>query len=332
VKAGVRILAPALLLLTISAAGVSAADRNRGTGPQCEGRPEPYRGVVIDAMSQIDEKMNFADAIRMVRAAGINRLALFARSRKSLGDNEAQVLSLASRNPDLIVVGAPKYFLSRGDLDGRFIDATMKGIRDNHYAFIGEILYTHGDKSHGEQTADGERFVDPAEPGTAKLLAALKGSGVPLMTHWEVYDWDRDWPAMHKLYADWPEQTFIIPHMAFGSPAQVRTILDSHPNVVMTISKKAEPQTALSDEAKGQLLGEPLADRCGRLDAEWKNTLEAYRDRLMFATDAHKNFRWLDYGRHADNLRGVLSQLSPEAAAAIAHLTAERVYRLKPAG
>ena len=58
------------------------------------------------------------------------------------------------------------------------------------------------------------------------------------MTHWEVYEWERDWPRFSKIYSEHRDIIFIIPHMAFGHPNQVDEILSLHPNVYMTISKK----------------------------------------------------------------------------------------------
>jgi hypothetical protein len=40
------------------------------------------------------------------------------------------------------------------------------------------------------------------------------------MAHWEVYDWDRDWPNFQRLYAQYPGQIFIWPHAGFGSAKQ----------------------------------------------------------------------------------------------------------------
>jgi hypothetical protein len=84
---------------------------------------------------------------------------------------------------------------------------------------------------------------------------------------------------------------------------------------------------ALSDEEKGDLLGEAMVDHCGRLLPEWASLLVKYHDRLMFATDAHKDFRWRKYGEIVEQWRRILSQLPPEVARDIASANAERIYR-----
>lgn len=294
----------------------------------CGSLPPPYDGPLFDAMTQIDDRMDMTSAIKDVEAAGVDRMALFARSRKSLGENEDAVLALRERWPDFIVLGAPKYFLLRGDLDDAFIEATVAGVRENNYAFVGEVLYTHGDKVHGESTASGERYIDPRGPGTAKLLRTLaaRGRSVPVMTHWEVYAWDRDWPRFSTLYAKFPEQVFVVPHMAFGSAGQMRMLLGKHPNVIVTTSKKDKKKGGYSDASKAALLGDGFIDGCGRLRPKWRDVLVTYKDRIMFATDAHKNHRWKIYANLISTGRAWLGQLPASVAKVIAFDNAERIY------
>jgi hypothetical protein len=187
-------------------------------------------------------------------------------------------------------------------------------------------LFAHADKAHGEQTADGERYADPGQPGTRGLLEGLKDLGVPLMAHWEVYDWDRDWPNFRRLYGDYPNQVFIWPHAGFGGAAQVGEVLAAHANVVVTLSKTEESNRALSDRGKVAVLDGALVDECGTIRPDWRSLILKYPDRFLFATDAHKDFRWERYARIVERWRAILAQLPPEAAAAIAFQNAERVY------
>lgn len=144
-----------------------------------------YEGYLFDAMTQIDERVDMYQAMRKVKQSGVDKIALFARSRKYLRENEDDLLSLRDEYSNLIALGAPKYFLMRGDLDDDYIEATINGISRSNYLFVGEILYTHGDKSHGEQTDRGERYIDPLNKGTEELLSRLEKLNVPVMTHWK---------------------------------------------------------------------------------------------------------------------------------------------------
>lgn len=296
-----------------------------------------YAGPFFDAMCQIDETFDLYEAVRLVREARVDRLALFARSRKELHQNERAVLDLARANPDLIVLGAPKYFQLSGDLDEAYIRATLEGISEHGYRFVGEILYTHADKGSGKQHDVGERYVDPSRSGTARLLQGLAGLraslgaermgewGVPLMVHFEPYEVRRDFDRFHTLFEAWPRQAFIVPHMAFASPGQVASFLDRHPNVFMTTSKKVKVMGDFTDPAKLAATGPPFLDN-GALRPEWRDVLVRHQDRILAATDAHMAKLWGSYPEGVDGQRKVLGQLPREVAEKIAYRNAVKLY------
>jgi hypothetical protein len=297
-----------------------------------------YDGPLFDAMAQIDGTVDMDAAMRRVRAAGVGRMALFARSRKALHQDESEVLRLAAKNPDLLILGAPKYFPNRDDLDAAFVAATLQGIEKNGYRFIGEILYSHGDKRGGEVTARGERWIDPLAPGTASLLnglaqlAAEKGIRVPLLFHYEAYALPRDAAAYHRLFAAWPDQIFIIPHLGFSSPAQVEEFLSAPPNLRMTISKRQRDMGGYASAEQEAAMGPPILAKDMRIRPEWLRVLTRHQDRLLFATDAHMRTLWEDYEQTVRDFRILLGQLPRDVAEKIAFRNAEREYgvRLAP--
>ena len=296
-----------------------------------EGLPKniaPYSGPLFDAMSQIDETVDHDAAMQQVKSAGVVRLALFARSKKALHENENRVLDLARQYPDLIVPGAPKYFQLSGDISDAFIKATVRGIQTRGYRFIGEILYTHGDKKSGKQYDAGERYVDPSKPGTRKLLEAIAPFNIPLMTHWEPYESERDFPKFHALYDAWPGQIFIVPHMGFASPEQVSEFLSRHPNLYMVISKKDRVMGDFSDARKQAAIGSAFLDGF-RLRPEWKDVLIRFQDRLLFGTDPHMKKLWSSYAETISSMRLVLGQLPRDTADRIAFQNAEKLYKVK---
>jgi len=285
----------------------------------------PYDGPLFDAMSQIDETVDMNAAMARVRAAGVGKLALFARSRKRLHQNENAVLKLSKLNPDLIVLGSPKYFQLSGDVSRDYIRATVDGVRKYGYRFIGELLYTHGDKGSGKQYPAGERYVDPSKPGTARLLKEIAPLGVPFMTHWEPYAPERDFPRFHKLYSSWPDQVFLLPHMGFASSEQLETFMSRHPNLYLLTSKKERLMSDFSDPEKVKAIGSAMLDG-DILRSEWKKLLIKYQDRILFATDPHMRKLWEKYGDVVDNQRLILGQLPREVAEKIAYRNAERLY------
>ena len=287
-----------------------------------------YDGPLFDAMAQIDETVNMKQAIKDVRNASISKIALFARSRKFLGENEKKLIKLQKKNKDLIILGAPKYFLHKKDISKKFTNHTLANVDKYNYAFIGEILFTHADKDHGRQHASGETYLDPSGEGHLNFLKSISRKKIPVMIHWEFYNWDRDFPKFSKIFSQFPEVTFIIPHMGFGSINQIDTILSSHPNVYMTISKSLKKNTSVSKEISLKI-GEGMVEN-KVLKPDWKNLLVKYQNRLMFATDAHKKHSWKKYNKKVRHARKrVLRFLPNDVAEKIAYKNAEKIYGIK---
>jgi hypothetical protein len=105
-------------------------------------------------------------------------------------------------------------------------------VRNGTYKFVGEILYTHGDKPDHRPTKNGDIFVNPLGAGTKALLTQLASSNVPVLTHFEAWAWDRDRANFDKLYAAWPQQRFVLPSLAYGSPDKTEALLSAHPQPV----------------------------------------------------------------------------------------------------
>ncbi len=328
-KAGIQLMAVSviyimqlsLLFSFLVFIGVAWADESACT----EVNPKTkYVGPMFDAMAQIDAGM-YNTVIESLDGSGIYRMALFARLHRK-GNGESDVLSLKKRFAQRFVMGTPKLFDQRDDLTDYFVRNTLSYLQDERYQFVGEIMFAHADKIHGEQTARGERYVAPDGKNVIKLLTALEKRNVPVMTHWEVYDWNRDWPEFHALYSRFPGVTFIWPHAGFASAEQVQIVLSSHSNVMITLSKKEKDQNALSSEEKDEMLGGAIVDNCGKLLPEWRDLIEKFPDRFMFATDAHKGFRWAKYAKVVKKWRLILGQLPDHVAQTLAWRNAERVY------
>ena len=98
----------------------------------------------------------------------------------------------------------------------------------------------------------------------------------------------------------------------------------------MTISKKRKTKNNIySDLSKQSKLGLSLFDKDKMLRDEWKPILIEYQDRLLFATDAHKSFRWKKYHKIVRHYKKLADQLSQEVAEKIFYKNAEKVYNIK---
>jgi predicted TIM-barrel fold metal-dependent hydrolase len=310
---------PAAFFLAALAAGATAAQA--ACPPSASVK---YPGPMFDAMAQVESRT--ADKVlRGMDRSGVRTMALFARLHPKRS-GESSVLELKRRHPERFVLGTPKPFDQRGDLSDGFVNRTAAALDERAYRFVGEILFAHADKAHGEQTMEGERYVAPEGKNVRRLLSGLARRGVPVMLHWEVYSWNRDWPAFHALYGAFPEITFIWPHAGFGTAEQVETVLASHPNVMVTLSKKERTSLELSDKKLEAELGPALVDACETVLPEWRALLEKYPDRFMFATDAHKDQRWMNYEAIVERWRVILGQLPEALARRIAWDNAARIY------
>jgi hypothetical protein len=88
---------------------------------------------------------------------------------------------------------------------------------------------------------------------------------------------------------------FIWPHVGFGSAQQVAAVLSNHPNVFATLSKKDTNGANFADADRAEVVGDSILDGCGAVKPEWLALMRQFSRRLMFATDAHKTYRWAGY-------------------------------------
>jgi hypothetical protein len=311
-----------------------------GRAAGCPALPPPYGGPIFDANVQSWDP-SVAGLVDAAREAGVQRLALFANGKldpkgrgmaAQIAERRAAVLALARAHPELVVLGAPKIgFIEGGDLPDRYVTETLAGVADGTYRFVGEILYTHGDKPDHPPTESGEVYVDPLAPGTTRLLQGLNGRAAPLLTHWEAWAWDRDRPRFDTLYSAWPAQRFVVPSLVYGSPDKAEAILSAHPNVWGSISRVVDGRYHFVDAAKQAKLGPSMFDECGVLRADWRAVLIRHADRLMYGSDfyASANFSWSDYPRVIERYRRIAGQLPADVARRISWDTAAALYGVR---
>ena len=281
----------------------------------------PYAGPLIDAVVQWPDTIgDLGEIVRHLRKAGVDRAGMCNGIHIARRTREIE-----SRRP-LFFLGTPK---SRGeDLASSKNDGLIRMIKSRDYSFVGELMYRHAKKKERVHS-EGEIFNDPLSDDSLHFVGQIDRleKKMPIFVHWEFYRWKEDYPRFSALFERFPHQTFIINHLGFGDPDQVRTILDAHPNVFFTISKKLTPFEYFSDPGTEQ--GPPLLDQDQKLMPGWKALFLAYPTRFLFATDAHKDYMWNHYETIVDGYRLLLAQLPEDAARKIASQNAVDVFRLK---
>ena len=255
--------------------------------------------------------------------------AVFANSKDGFGTPTAQaVAALAAAHPATLVLGAPKIgFIEGGDLPRGYVNGIVAGVRSGTYKFVGEILYTHGDKPDHQPTRTGEVYVDPLGAGTKQLLTGLAPYDVPVLTHWEAWAWDRDRTHFDTLYAAWPQQRFVIPSLLYGSPDKADAILSAHPNVWGIISRLIDGRYQFVDPVKMAKLGPSMFDDCRTLTDGWRAVLIKHSDRLMYGSDYYThNAIWSGYTGPIERYRQIAAQLPPDVAQRISFDNAAALY------
>jgi hypothetical protein len=316
----------ALLALAggLAYAGSPAPARSAG----CPDLPPEYEGPIFDANVQSWNK-DVDGLVPAMTAAGVGHAALFANSKDGFGTPTAQaVTALATAHPDTLVLGAPKIgFIQGGDLPRGYVNDIVSGVRSGTYKFVGEILYTHGDKPDHAPTRTGDVYVDPSGAGTKQLLTGLAPYNVPVLTHWEAWAWDRDRPHFDALYAAWPQQRFVIPSLIYGSPDKADAILSAHPNVWGIISRLIDGRYQFVDPVKMAKLGPSMFDDCGALRDDWRAVLIKHSDRLMYGSDYYThNAIWSGYAGPVERYRRIAAQLPPDVAKRISWDNAAALY------
>jgi hypothetical protein len=289
----------------------------------------PYRGPLFDAMTELDESEDWEQWLADSHQHGVHHVATFAFTHGGRfgQDPRRDVAAFGARHRDGVTLGAPKVPEQYRDLFPDYVSSTIAGTASGQYAFVGEILMRHGDKVIDPPTREGERYIDPFAGGMERLLSGLAARPVPVMTHWEVYRWDHDWPVFNRLYHQFPGQTFIWPHMGFGSPEQVSEMLTRNPNLVATLSSKEHPAIkSYWDKEMGAATDPGVVDACVRLLPAWRSVLVQFRDRILFGTDAHTKRRLEEYPAIIARWRHILGQLPADVVTDIAFRNAERIY------
>lgn len=284
-----------------------------------------YSGPLIDAVTQWDaDAGKLSDIIQTLRASGVFKAAIGLRSFRTSGFSEKMLAELLAPHKLFIILTSPKLF--PGKISKNSVDLLIQAISQYNYPYVSEAMFRHADKRFGKIHAAGEIYIDPLGANTRYLLDRLKNKNTPLFIHWEFYRWNEDYPKFSKLFSHYPKQKFILSHMGFGSPEQMQLLFNKHPNIFATISKRNTRFEYFLNNATEQ--GPSLLDEQNLLREIWRKIFYTYSDRLIFATDAHKDYMWNNYINIIAQSRQLLGQLPIEIAERVAYKNAERIFGL----
>lgn len=232
-------------------------------------------------------RLPVAEAIRLFEASGV--IGVLANSRP----NDGTRALVAARPAQVRVVPFLRPYRVRADVGTWHADpATLRLVeeefRQGFYVGLGEF-HLHGREAES--------------PVVRELVLFAKRHGLWLHAHSDV-------AAIETLFGIDPQARIIWAHTGFGTPAaEVDALLARHPGLVGELSYRG-----------GLTAGD------GRLTPEWKALFEQRSERFLLGSDTWIDARWDDYAAIIDGYRAWLAQLSPAAAANIAHRNGERLF------
>jgi hypothetical protein len=157
--------------------------------------------------------------------------------------------------------------------------------------------------------------VAPDSPLVLRLIELAGRHDVPINIHCEDYAaarMENALRAQRRTRIIWAHTGSYLP------PVRIAQYLRAHPNLDFDLSSK----NLLYAPRAGSLVS------FGRLDEAWRLLFEAFPERFHFGVDFLTRHHLEAAPAIGEYARAILSQLSPSTARRIAHLNAERAYRL----
>ena len=283
-----------------------------------------------------EREQNLEELLNMVKQSGVSSIAI---CQKDYRDKENYKILQNLKIPGLkIYPGLPKLFKQReGSINTinprdngpkRTIEQKVMMLkqRSNNVFFNCEVQIRHADKIKGVITPEGERFHNPMSERLRPYFKFLKRRNLPIFLHWEFLQYKKDLPKMNRFFSKYKNSKIIITHMGYGNPKQVSLLLEKHPNLFFTFSKREYTFKIFKLERHKKAVQESITDEKNQLFPEWKDLLIKYQDRLMFGTDAHRIDRWDKYPQIVKTYREILGQLPKTVAEKIAYKNSEKLF------
>jgi hypothetical protein len=188
------------------------------------------------------------------------------------------------------------------------VEAKLKG---GHFRGIGEIHVNN----FNSNIVGSPQFRWPADSPLVQRLLALGASyDVPLSLHLDAEP--ESVAQLERLLAGNRYGMVLWAHTGhYAEPSLIRRLLETHPNLYCELSYR----TAISAGRRATTM-----DEDGRLRPAWRELLDAFPERFVIGTDLGFASPQA-YAAHIATWRGLLLQVSPETAARIAYLNAERL-------
>lgn len=304
---------------------------------------ELYSGPMIDAHGHLGASFNWNTIVKVMDSGNVSRQILMARyyggpsGSADLPGNDDLALELASKYPGRFfplvgmqrpqLTGASKWLDPDGAVETLLNEAAAKLATARFYG-IGEVIVKHFAYSSGRHAEQDNPVYSSFMQRLSQVAARFD---VPVVLHMEgapnlVQDFTR-------LLRENPGVRYVWSHSCGRSKASViRAMLETHPNLYGDLAC----MTNVGESGYGT--GWPrmeeytaIIEKNGVLFPEMRELYEAFPDRFMIGMDvAHApGMNAKNYGQRAQRFRELLSQLTPQTAAALAEGNARRIFKLE---
>ena len=273
----------------------------------------PYDGPLVDAHShlKIANDTPIDQLMALYDGAGVRGAQLF-------GEPWPIATEARDRYPSRVVPFLAEGYADAVHPDSSYVhpDGLDQLIGGRFVRGLGEVILRHSPYQLG---AAGGYATAPANNVPADhpaLIEAYRRAGayrVPVNVHQEWFFADE----LERAIQAAPSTTFVWAHAGHGPAATVRSVLERNPNLLADLSARTPWIGA------GTVLLRPT----GALDPEWSALLHDFPDRFLIGLDLFvpAHFQPVYVNQMVAYYRGLLGQLDPTVATAIAHLNAERI-------
>jgi len=197
-------------------------------------------------------------------------------------------------------------------------------IDSGEYAGVGEIATYHFDKGFRRQHV--LKYPPSFEP-FLQIVDLIAKKGMWLDLHAEPVDpkgtsYEKEvFGGLELLFGRNPDLKLLYAHTAMSNSKNVRKILQTYPNVMMSIKIQTR-----HDRWRNL---EPVVNTRGDVYEDWAQLFEEMPERFMIGADFHfgrKGVKHKKYKKRIKGFRQMLAALNPQAAQLIAFENAQKIF------
>jgi len=277
--------------------------------------------AIVDVHNQYDGTFSFSELMHILDRNGIGRIILAPHLH---ADDEA-LLTFAAKHPDRITPAVRTK--TREFFRDRSTRNIARAAHDKRYGGMQEILVWHAQKGNFAR----KRVIDLDDPRISAAADIARGRGWPLMLHIEFvaagHARGRFMAELEKFLVARGSQPIGLMHRGQLGAADLAPLLKAHPNlfVVLSHSTAGDNKGILGETGFSSIFDGPL------LQAEWRKLVIAQPRHFVMSFDNPFGRGWKSsLPAEVKQWRSGLATLPPEVAQAIAHVNAERIWKLPP--